>query len=136
MDISCNDDVIAYIAVDGPEITDQPDDQLDIIQGMNATFTVAASGLTLTYQWFKDGVSISDTADTYTGTQSETLTVLSVMEPKDNGTFTVTVTNPTSSVTSVPAAILTVCEFETILKVPFLPIFLFSLSVYSGSSNY
>ena len=121
----CNDDVT--IVVDAPVITDQPDDQIDIIQGMNAIFSVEASGLMLTYQWQKGGVGISDTDDTYSGTTSKTLTVISVTEPDDNGDFRVVVTNPTGSVTSTPAT-LTVCKLlvqytETVVCVGLRPFF-------------
>ena len=90
-------------------ITIQPLSLPSAPEGEDATFTVEASGLMLSYQWQKDGIPIENTEDTYSGTQSETLRVLSVTEPDDNGMFRVVVTNPTGSVTSTPAT-LTVCK--------------------------
>ena len=51
-----------------------------------------ASGALLEYQWMKDNIAISDTEDLYSGTDSDTLTVLSV-DPSDEGDYTVTVSN-------------------------------------------
>ncbi len=94
-------------------ITIQPLSLPSAPESEDATFTVEASGLMLSYQWQKDGVPIVDTENTYSGTQSETLRVLSVTEPDDNGMFTVVVSNPTGSVTSMPAT-LTVCKLITL----------------------
>ena len=108
-------------------ITIQPLSLPSAPEDEDATFTVEASGLMLSYQWQKDGVPIVDTENTYSGTQSETLRVLSVTEPDDNGMFTVVVTNPTGSVTSMPAT-LTVCKLlvqytETVVCVGLRPFF-------------
>ena len=65
----------------------------------NATFSVAATGVSLTYQWQKDGTNITDTADTYNGTTTATLTVLSV-ELSDAGNYTCVVTGAGGSVNS------------------------------------
>lgn len=99
--------------MDTPEITTQPANQMDINEGTDATFTVEASGALLEYQWMKDNTDISDTEDLYSGTNSDTLTVLSV-DSIDEGDYTVTVSNTAGSITSTPAAMLTVCELDTI----------------------
>lgn len=55
------------------EITGQPA-VAEACEGSSASFTVAANGTGLSYQWRKAGIPISDNA-TYSGTTSETLTV-------------------------------------------------------------
>jgi len=82
-----------------PTITTQPVSQT-ILAGKTATFSVAASGTSLNYQWQKNGSAITGaTASTYT-TPAETTA--------DNGAkFAVLVSNSAGSVTS-SAATLTV----------------------------
>ena len=82
--------------------------QLDIPEGQDATFTVSASGVMLIYEWFKDGVSISDIAGTYSGTTSETLTVESA-EVSDEGEYTVDVMNTAGTAQDGPV-ILSICK--------------------------
>ena len=68
-----------------PAITTQPSDQ-GVIEGQTATFFVEASGDTLSYQWYKDGVLIGGATDSMYTTPA---TVLA-----DNGAeFSVAVTN-------------------------------------------
>jgi hypothetical protein len=65
-----------------------------------SAFTVtanAASGVTLTYQWRKDGVNI-------TGATSSTLGLTSI-KVADFGTYSVTVSSPTGTITSSYAAL-------------------------------
>ena len=79
--------------ITGPSVTTQPAGQT-VASGATATFTVAATGTgTITYQWKKNGTTISGaTSSSYT-TPATTAA--------DNGTsFTVTVTDTTGSVTS------------------------------------
>ena len=76
-----------------------PEDQLNIIDQSNATFTVTASGLALTYQWQKDGTDISDSVDTYSGTNTATLIILSATED-DSGKYRVRISNPAGSTLS------------------------------------
>ncbi len=79
-----------------PAITAQPDNQATRV-GQSATFTVVAGGTTpLTYQWTKNGTTISGaTGASYT-------TPLAM--PADNGAiFEVTVSNAVGSATSSPA---------------------------------
>jgi hypothetical protein len=82
-------------------ITSQPASQ-SVNAGASVTFTVAASGSgTLAYQWAKNGVAISGaTAATYSITNVSTT---------DAGSFTVAVSNGSSSATS-NAAVLTVTQ--------------------------
>ena len=80
-----------------PSITTQPSSGLFSI-GTGATLSVTATGTaTLTYQWKKNGTNIS-------GATSSTLTTSSI-QPSDEGSYTVVVTNSAGSVTSNAAVV-------------------------------
>lgn len=85
--------------MDPPEITSQPMDVPNALPDANVTFSVTATGNMISYQWQKDGSVINDGAD-YSGTQTDTLTVLSVVNPDDEGDFNVQVTNGAGTVFS------------------------------------
>ena len=74
-----------------PTIVTPPMNQLNQAIGSNVTFSVIATGADA-YQWMKDGVNITDTADTYSGTNTSTLTVLSV-SVADEGMYSCRVFN-------------------------------------------
>ncbi len=101
-----------------PTITTQPVSQTAIV-GSPVTFTVSATGSpSPTYQWGKDGTSISDaTSASYT---------ISSVQTADTGSYAVTVTNVAGNVTST-AATLTVNTAPTITTQPV------SQAVTSGS---
>jgi hypothetical protein len=88
----------AYVG-DPAEITTQPIAQA-VTSGQSVTFSVVATGVApITYEWFKDGSSISRaTSATYTITSAAA---------SDSGSYTVVVTNSQGNVTS-NAAYLTV----------------------------
>ena len=90
---------------------DQPDD-ITAAPGTDAMFIVTATGELLEYQWQKNGVDINDAGGTYSGAATDTLTVESLTDPDDEGTFGVVVSNTanTGGVTS-NGATLTVCTF-------------------------
>jgi hypothetical protein len=71
-----------------------------VFPGGNATFTAAATGSGLAYQWQLNGTNLS-------GATASTL-VLANVNAGQSGNYTVVVTNVTGSVTSSPAATLTV----------------------------
>jgi hypothetical protein len=77
--------------VSAPTITTQPT-FVTVTEGAAATFTVAASGSSLTYQWYKGGTAIS-------GATSASYTI-SATATSDAGSYYVTVTNTGGSVTS------------------------------------
>ena len=80
-----------------PVIAAQPA-PLTAAGGANASLTVIATSLTpLSFQWRKDGVPVS-------GATSDTL-LLTNLQAAQAGTYTVTVSNNTGSVTSSPAAV-------------------------------
>ncbi len=86
-----------------PAITQQPESQT-VSTGFNATFSVAASGTgSFTYQWQKDGVSVSDgthaSAATVAGATTDTL-MLTGVQGADAGAYTVVVTGTGTPATS------------------------------------
>ena len=79
-----------------PVITIQPTN-LTVLKGSSATFTVQANGTDMSYQWYKDGNPIS-------GATKTSYTIGSVSE-NSVGSYTVTVSNSTGSVTSETAVL-------------------------------
>ena len=79
-----------------PLITGQPT-SLTVISGQAATFSVAASGTNLTYQWQKNGANIA-------GATSAMFTISGV-SMADGGQYRAIVSNPGGSVTSNSASL-------------------------------
>ncbi|MDP2875177.1 MAG: immunoglobulin domain-containing protein [Holophaga sp.] len=81
------------IQIVAPSISLQPSSTQTVTAGTSVSFVVVATGTPApTYQWKKDGVNIANaTSATYT---------ISAPVVGDSGTYTVTVTNSVSSVTS------------------------------------
>ena len=81
-------------------ITEQPRDMLSVTPGTNATFTVVASGLRLTYTWMEgDGKPLSNRRYVIV---NGTLTI-SIVSRVDAGNFSCLVSNPAGNVTSQSA---------------------------------
>ncbi len=101
----------ALLAVNSPpSITTQPASQT-VTAGQTATFSVSATGTaTLTYQWKKNGTAI-------TGATAASYTTPATVAGDSGSSFTVTITNSVSSVTS-NAATLTVNVPPTINTQP------------------
>jgi len=98
-----------------PTITEQPSPQ-DICPGTIATFTAGATGEgTLTYQWLKDSVNLSDGSH-YSGVTTATLTV-SNADAADVADYHCVVTNAGGS-TSSDTASLTLKEITVITQHP------------------
>lgn len=94
---------IALAPGTGPTITNQPVPQT-ITAGDTVTFSVAADASgSLTYQWRKNGVKLTD-GGVVSGATSATLTLTGAMTV-DAGSYDVEVTNPIDSVTSAAAAL-------------------------------
>jgi len=86
-----------------PSITSQPAGKT-VDPGATVTFTVVATGNpTLTYQWRKDAVNISD-GEKYSGATSATLTIANVQQT-EVGNYSVVVANGVGSATSSGAAL-------------------------------
>lgn len=71
--------------------------------GGNATFTVSATGTSLTYQWKKNGVALTNNGH-YSGVTTNTLTITGTTGA-DSDTYTVDVTGSGNTVTSTPATL-------------------------------
>src|SRR3990167_10464207 len=100
--------VARYYGCDSPIITTDPSSQTKC-SGESVTFSVVATGAPLTYQWKKDGTTIS-------GATSSSYTINSVSD-SDGADYTVVVTNSCGSTTSA-AATLTVNDSPTITTDP------------------
>jgi hypothetical protein len=99
--------VPATLTVNDPYIITQPVNQF-AVTGNNSIFTVTAAGSpTLSYAWQSNGVALTDVPGVVAGSQTPSLTLLSVSDP-DDASYTVTVTNSVSgsNVTSIPATLL------------------------------
>ena len=79
-------------SVDPVVITDHPSDQLLIVPGESAAFTIVAMGDSPRYQWQKDGIYIP-------GANSVTFTIATVTE-SDEGEYQCVVSNAANNVTS------------------------------------
>ncbi len=88
-----------------PMISSHPMDLVNVSAGIDVSFSVTATGGELVYQWMKDGVDIFNTPFRYTGTDSNSLTVLSVNDPDDEGAYSVTVGNVAGTVPSNEATL-------------------------------
>ncbi len=92
-----------------PAITTQPRDTI-FCAGGNATFTVAATGDGITYQWKKNGVDIPGaTAATY---------LVNNATPADSGSYTVVVTGTCAPAVTSNAAVLALYGQPTITADP------------------
>ena len=89
-----------------PAITGQPAVQT-LCAGGNASFTVSATGLGLTYQWQKNGSNISN-GGTISGATTPTLTLTSVASGDSGATFDCVVSGICSPSATSSAAALTV----------------------------
>jgi hypothetical protein len=88
-------------AVVAPQITTEPSSQT-VTAGQTATFSVVANGTApLSYQWQKNGTAIS-------GATGASYTTPTTTTGNSGSTYTVVVSNSAGSVTSTPAATLTV----------------------------
>jgi autotransporter-associated beta strand protein len=91
----------------GVAINTQPA-SASVVSNLPASFTVQAAGDSLTYQWYKSGVALTN-GGTVSGAQTPTLSI-SAVQPGDAASYEVVVQNPCSGagVTSSPPAVLTV----------------------------
>jgi Bacterial Ig domain/Immunoglobulin domain len=86
-----------------PVITSQPLSRTNNA-GTTATFSVAATGSSLTYQWIKNSsINLAD-AGNISGATTPDLTISNVSS-SDAGTYTVQITNSAGSVLSAPATL-------------------------------
>jgi pectate lyase len=99
-----------------PTITTQPSSQT-VPEGANVTFSTAATGTpTPTYQWFKNGNTLSD-GGRVAGATTATLTLTGVL-PADAAGYTVVASNSAGSDTSDTAALTVIAAAPSILTQP------------------
>lgn len=102
-----------------PTIAQQPS-SISRPLGASAAFQVNATGVgTLTYQWRRGGINLSNTPN-ITGVNTSTLTILSITA-NDAGDYDCIVTDSCGSVTSAAAA-LALCDLPVIVEVPLVNI--------------
>ena len=86
---------------------------LNVIPGDNAVFTVAASGLRLTYTWMQNGSALLSGGRFVA--VNETLTIQNIM-PSDAGSYSCVVSNAAGNDTSILAS-LTLSElYECVMR--------------------
>ena len=119
-----SDDAVLTVnasSVVAPAITNQPT-SLTLTTGQVASFSVTASGSSLTYQWYKNSVAIpSATAATYS---------IASVSSTDAANYSVVISNSAGSITS-SSAILTI---SAILEAPWITTQPVSLTVSAGQS--
>lgn len=94
----------ATLTVDSPPaITIQPQDQT-VCEGATATFSVTATGGSLSFQWNKNGIAIA-------GATSSTYTTPPVTSADNGAIFNVVVTNSCGSITSSDASLIVGSSF-------------------------
>lgn len=106
LDASGNTLASSAVSAATPGITAQPQSQT-IASGSTVVFSVAADGPQVTYQWLLNGSPLSDGASggaTLAGTASPTL-VISGATQASAGNYSCTVSAPSGSTTSNPAAL-------------------------------
>jgi len=113
-------DVVVSI-YDPPVITSDPDPSQTVCNTFPVSFTVAATGDGLTYQWYKDGTPLSDNAF-ISGSNTATLTIDPTDEATDEGTYHVVVSGLAPCADAVSAdAVLTVDQEIVITTQPVTP---------------
>ncbi|WP_160143937.1 immunoglobulin domain-containing protein [Chryseolinea soli] len=101
----------AVLTVDtAPAITAQPVASQALCEGVPASFSVTATGTSLTYQWKKNGVNIG-------GATSSTYTIPSIATA-DGATYTVTISGTCTPAVTSTGSVLTVRELPEILADP------------------
>jgi autotransporter-associated beta strand protein len=103
--------------IDAPVITQAPASRTNNA-GTTATFTVAFTGTSPSYQWYRNG-NILTNGNNVSGATTGVLTLTSVQDADaTNGSYTVTLSNAAGTATSTPAAILTVIDAPVITQEP------------------
>ncbi|HTX64720.1 MAG TPA: immunoglobulin domain-containing protein [Opitutaceae bacterium] len=123
--------VVFALTPNGPQVTTQPVSQT-AINGSTASFTVAASGSAVTYQWQRlpaggsTWVSLAD-GGSYSGTATGTLTINPTTGAMDGDSFRCVVTNASGQDTST-AVVLSISNSVAITAPPA------NVTVAAGSS--
>ena len=91
--------------MDPPGITVQPVSRTEL-EDTNVDFSVITTGLSLTYQWRRNTVDITDVVGDISGATTATLTITTITDPDDEGDYTVVMTNAAGTVTSDVASLI------------------------------
>ncbi|MEO6733000.1 MAG: Ig-like domain-containing protein [Ferruginibacter sp.] len=108
----------ALIVNQAVAITSQPAPAQTVCSSFPVSFSVSATGTGITYQWYKNGVALVDTAGLIAGVNSNNLTIPQA-KVSQTGTYTVIVSgaSPCGTVTSMDAQ-LTVNQSISITSQP------------------
>lgn len=98
----------------GPTIVVSPQDQSVLPQTATKFSVVAIGSTNLTYQWYKDGVAITDDSK-FSGATSNVLTIAD-LNATNAGNYEVVVTNLAGAVTSTPPAVLSLISSGTLAR--------------------
>ena len=94
----------AILTVNTKVVITSPPAAVTQCEGTTATFSVAATGTGLTYQWLRNGINLSNGGD-ISGATSATLTILNI-ETADEANYSVAVIGTCSSVVSNAAPLI------------------------------
>jgi hypothetical protein len=100
---------ISLIIIVPPKITLEPVSKKNVPYGAAVTFSVAATGpAPLSYQWFQNGVALSDTNE-FSGSATSDLTI-SPVQFADQASYNVVLTSPQGTITSTNAVLTVVAD--------------------------
>uniref|UniRef100_UPI0037C0B3B5 beta strand repeat-containing protein n=1 Tax=Flavobacterium sp. TaxID=239 RepID=UPI0037C0B3B5 len=111
---SVNSNFSEIIITENPSFTNQPVASQTVCAGSNVTFSVAASGGSLTYQWYNDTTPLTDNA-TVSGSNSATLTLSNISLADVSTKYNCHVTNSCGAIISNYSA-LSINETPSILN--------------------
>ncbi len=105
----------SVLTVGDPTISTQPVASQNLPPGSQAVMSVVATGTpTLTYQWKKGGVNLSNglqgSGSTVTGATTANLTIDTIAAPGDSGSYTCAITNGAGATVTTSASVLTVVD--------------------------
>jgi hypothetical protein len=107
---------VAVLTVNSPPTISLNPVNANLCEGQNANFTVTASGSTLTYQWQKNSVALSD-GGTIAGATSAALSITGLVSA-DAGTYRCVVSGACTPVATSTGAVLTVGSVVAITGQP------------------
>ncbi|PJE40783.1 MAG: hypothetical protein CUR32_10350 [Flavobacterium sp.] len=111
---SVNSSFSEVIIDENPSVTSQPATHQTVCAGSNVTFSVAATGGSLTYQWYNDTTPLTDNASV-SGSNSATLTLNNVSLANVSAKYNCHITNSCGTIVSNYSA-LSINETPSILN--------------------
>jgi hypothetical protein len=107
--------IASLTVLDPIQIIAQPTNQI-LLPGRNVTFTVTATGMVPSYQWYFNGVPLADGGNV-SGSRSSALTLTNI-QANNGGNYAVIITNSFSSSTSSNATLAVINTTPVILSPP------------------